>query len=640
MTRLLLAALATVAFVSPGYAQEAAEATVDADRIGIEDTLTLTVSVPEERGGEPALPDLGGFEVLGSQRVSKTEIVNMRMSRTTEWVYRLRPVAVGELVIPGIPVPGYAPTSPIQVRIEQGSLRPRAPDPFASPFSSPFSSPFGFRDPFDRLRRREQRVPEVREEDLFIRVEAPDSEAKVGEQVLVLYRLWSRLPVFAAAPVELAQPEGFWTEEVELPDVPWLERGLNGDETRERRSLPGPRRERRTLNGVAYETYPLLMRAVFPTGAGERELPGPRFEIGIQGEGRSFFGPEQVVLARQAPPVTIRAEPLPEAGRPPGFTGAVGDYRLTAEVRREDSPLGDRTAVAGEPLVLRVELEGNGNLRAAGTPILPDSPEVRPAFRFFDPDSTSETGLREDGEGLAFGGRQVWEFPMVPEAGGVRNIAAVTLDVFNPRTGAYEALASDPLQIRVEGGAAAAPGTEGPVAVERFGEDIRYLKPVGPGTAAPAGPWQPGPVFVLSLALPFLWNLGLLAVRRRRAWREANPAEFRRRGAARTAQRALARVAGDGSDAAARVGAALTEYAAARLGGSRHGLTPESAARRLEEAGATPDAARRFRALLSRSEGARFAAPGGGGGARSDAEAAAELVRELEAQLGRKGGAG
>ena len=229
---------------------------------------------------------------------------------------------------------------------------------------------------------------------------------------------------------------------------------------------------------------------------------------------------------------------------------------------------------------------------------------------------------------------------MVPEAGGVRNIAAVTLDVFNPRTGAYEALASDPLQIRVEGGAVAAPGTEGPVAVERFGEDIRYLKPVGPGTGVPSGPWQPGPVFVLSLALPFLWNLGLLAVRRRRAWREANPAEFRRRGAARTAQRALARVAGDGSDAAARVGAALTEYAAARLGGSRHGLTPESAARRLEEAGATPDAARRFRALLSRSEGARFAAPGGGGGARSDAEAAAELVRELEAQLGRKGGAG
>lgn len=636
MKRRFLAAAFAVLLAPSVQAQESAEASVDADHIGIEDTLTLTVSVPEERGGAPVLPDLGGFEVLGSQRVSKTQIVNMQMSRTTEWVYRLRPLAVGELVIPGIPVPGYAPAPPIRVRVEQGSLRPSAPDPFASPFSSPF----GFADPFDRLRRREQPVPEVREEDVFVRAEAPDSAVRVGEQVLVLYRLWSRLPVFAAAPVELAQPEGFWTEEVELPDVPWQERGLSGNEIRERRNLPGPRRERRTVDGVEYETWPLLMRAVFPTGAGERVLPGPRFEIGIEGARRSFFGPEQVVVARQAPAVTIRAEPLPETGRPAGFTGAVGDYRLLAEVRRDGSPLGDRPAAAGEALVLRVELEGNGNLRAAGTPVLPEGPEVRRAFRFFDPDASSETGLREAGAGLAFGGRQIWEFPMVPEAGGVRNIAAVTLDVFNPRTGAYEALASDPLQVRVEGAAAAAPGTEGPVGVERFGEDIRYLKPVGRGTGPPAGPWRPGALFALSLALPVLWNLGLLGVRRRRAWREANPAEFLRRRAARNARRALSQVAGDGPEAAARVGEALTEYAAARLGGSRHGFTPESAARRLEDAGAAADAARRFRALLSRSEGARFAASGGGDGAGSDAKDAAELVRELEAQLGGKGGAG
>ena len=640
MQRWFVTAALAVLLAPAVQAQDSAEANVDADHIGIDDTLTLTVSVPEERGGAPVLPDLAGFEVLSSQRVSKTQIVNFQMTRTIEWIYRLRPLAVGELLIPGIPVPGYRPAAPIRVRVEQGSLRPRSPDPLASPFSSPFPSPFGLGDPFDRLRRREQTVPEVREEDVFVRAEAPDSEVRVGEQVLVHYRLWSRLPVFAAAPVELAQPEGFWTEEVELPDVPWQERGLSGSEIRERRSLPGPRRERRTLNGVAYETWPLLMRAVFPTGAGERELPGPRFEIGIEGARRSFFGPEQVVVVREAPAVTIRAEPLPEAGRPAGFTGAVGDYRLRAEVRRDGSPLGDRAAAAGEALVLRVELEGNGNLRAAGTPVLPEEPETRRAVRFFDPDASSETGLREEGSGLAFGGRQIWEFPMVPEAGGVRNIAAVTLDVFNPRTGAYEELASDPLQIRVEGAAAAAPGTEGPVGVERFGEDIRYLKPVGPATGSPAGPWRPGALFGLSLALPVLWNLGLLAVRRRRAWREANPAEFRRLRAARDAQRALSRVAGDGPEAAARVGDALTEYAAARLGGSRHGFTPESVARRLEDAGAAADAARRFRALLSRSEGARFAASGGAGQAGSDAKEAAELVRELEAQLGRKGGAG
>ena len=88
------------------------------------------------------------------------------------------------------------------------------------------------------------------------------------------------------------------------------------------------------------------------------------------------------------------------------------------------------------------------------------------------------------------------------------------------------------------------------------------------------------------------------------------------------------------------MGDALTEYAAARLGGSRYGFTPEGAARRLVEAGAEPEAARRFRALLSRSEGARFAAPRGGDAAHSDGAEAAELIRQLEDQLGRGGEAG
>ncbi len=635
---LLPAAVLAVLSALPAHAQEAAEARVDADHIGIEDTLTLTVSVPEDRGGEPTLSDLAGFEVLGSQRVSKTQIVNMQMTRAIEWVYRLRPLETGELTIPRIPVPGYSPAPPIRVRVEPGSLGSPPSDPFASPFPSPFSSPFGFGDPFDRRQRRGQGVPEVREEDIFVRVEAAEAPVHTGEQVLVLYRLWSRLPVFVAAPVELAQPEGFWTEDVELPDVPWLERGLDAAEIRARRALPGPRRERRTLNGVAYDTYPLLMRAVFPTGAGERELAGPRFDIGVQGERRSFFGREQVVVTREAPAVTIRAAPLPEAGRPPGFTGAVGDYRLSADIRRDDAPLGDRAAVAGEPLVLRVQLEGRGNLRVAGAPDLPGTPESRRAFRFFDPDISAESGLRDEAGGLSFGGRQIWEFPMVPEAGGVRNLAAVTLDVFNPRTGVYERLETEPIQIQIEGGAAIAPGADGPAAVERLGQDIRYLKPVGEGPGRLPGPWSPGSLFVLSLALPALWNLGLFAARRRRAWREANPAEYRRRGAARGARRRLAAISRDGPDSAARVSEALTEYAAARLGESRHGLTPESAARRLEEAGAEPGAARRFRALLSRTEGARFAAPGTGGEAHSDAEEAAELIRQLEEQLARQGG--
>ena len=628
----LLAGLLPAALLpaAPLRAQEPATASLDASRIGIEDQVTLTVSVPEERGGPPRLPTLDGFDVLGTQRVSQTSIVNGRMTRTTEWVYRLRPLRTGELLVPAVPVPGYAPTAPLRVEVESGSLRPA---PSRRPFVSPFGSLF---DPFNRPRLSEPAAPEIREEDLFIRAEAADSEVHVGEQVLVLYRLWSRLPVLVAAPAEMAQPEGFWSEEVELPDVPWQERGLDAAEVRARRARPGPRRDRRTVDGVDYDTYPLLLRAVFPTGAGERELPGPSFEIALRGERTSFFGPQRVVVARQAPSVTIRAVPLPENGRPAGFAGAVGDYELRAELLREEAPLGDRAAPAGEPLVLRLELEGTGNLRAAGTPALP---EMRRAFRFFDPDTALETGLREESPALAYGGRRIWEFPMVPEAGGTQRIGAVTLDVFNPRTGSYERLSTDPLRVRVEGVAGALPAA-GPVALERLGEDIRYLKPVGHGDSETPAPWRPGAFFLLSLTLPALWNLGAFLALRRRDYRAAHAAVFRRRNAARDALKALAGISGSGPEDASRMGGALAGYAAARLGGSPHGFTPEGAAAALVRAGAEPGTARRFAELLSRSEGARFAAGGGRAGLASDAEEARVLLRRLDEQLGKRGAAG
>ena len=631
MRRVLAVCFAVAAGVPAGASgQERAEASLDANRVGLEDELTLTISVPEMRGGPPELPAMDAFRILGTQRVSRTSIVNTRVTQTTDFVYRLRPLRTGEAVVPPVAVPGYDPTRPLRVEVVSGSVRP-APTRPRSPFGLPadlFRDDF-FGGPPDR------RPPEIGAGDLFIRAEVEDAEVHVGEPVLVLYRLYARAPVLAAVPAGIAQPEGFWSEEVELPDVPWLEVGLDPREVRERRAGPGPRREQRTLGGITYDTYPILMRAVFPTGAGERELPGPRFEIVLPTGERSLFGPRRFAVVREAPPVTVRAAPLPEAGRPPGFAGAVGDYGLRAEILREDAPLGDRAAAAGEPLVLRVELEGVGNLRAAGTPRLPEGPELRRAFRIFEPDSTLTAGLEGAGSSWAFRGRRVWDFPIVPEAGGRRRIGAATLDVFNPRTGRYERLAAEPLEVEVEGAAGTLPAGEGPAAVERFGEDIRYLKPVGPDPGGRGGP-RVGALVLWGLGLPVAWNLAVLLALRRRDHRIRNAAAFRRKHAARDARRRLARISGAGAEAA--LGEALAGYTAARLGIPVRGLTPAGAAAALARAGADPADARRFAALLSAAEGARFRAGGTSSGPAPDAAAASALIGRIEAQLGEGGG--
>lgn len=630
--------------------QERAEAIVDLNPIGIEDELVLTVSVPGDGANRMELPVLEDFDIGGSGRTFRTSLVNGRMQQTVEWNFTLRPRRTGDLRIPPVPVPGFPATEEIVVRVEDGSLRPRRPrrDPFGSLFGVPFD-PF---DPFDRRALSARPPADVGEGEVFVLAETPgfaggDSEAPevhVGEQVLVLYRLYSRLPVAAAGAVEMTDAEGFWTEEVTLPDVPWQEQGLDRSELARRRALPGPRRERRTVGGVAYETWPVLLRAVFPTGAGERELPGPRFQVRVQSPRTSFFGPDRVTILRDAPSLTIRALEIPAAGRPAGWAGAVGDYELRAEILREGEPLDGAPASVGEPLVLRLELAGAGNLRAAGTPALPDTPEFRRAFRAFDPDLSTEVGLGAAGGEYFFGGRRLWEFPLVPEAGGVRRIPEIALDAFDPRAGRYERLATDALELTVEGASAAAPGAAGPASVERFGEDIRYLKPVtAVGPAAP--PWRPGAGFFLLLALPFAWNGLVFFHRRRRAYRSRHAARFRRQGAARTALGALGRVEGDGTDAAAAVAGILTGYAADRFSVSARGLTPSAAAARLVEAGAAPGTARRFAALLSRSESARYAAgpvapagPVGPEASSTDSPAgeAAKLIRSLEDEISAK----
>ncbi len=620
----------------PALAQERAEVSVDPSVVGLEDFVELTVSVPEVRDGRPELPPLPAFEAFGSQMTTSTSFVNGRMTRSVSWTYRLHPREVGEFTIPPIPVPGYEPTPPISVTVEPGSRRSPSPGPGRSPFGSPFDPLFErFRDPFGA-----DPPPRIGERDLFIQAEVSDREVLVGEQVLVLYRLYARVPVAVVVPVEPAQPQGFWVEEVPLPDLPWREQGLSRARIRELRESPGPRREQRVVDGVTYDTYPILLRAAFPTGAGEREFPGPTFEIGVPGRSRSVFLAPTAVETRAAPAVTIRTNPLPDPGAGSTFSGTVGDYRLRASLVRDGAPLGDEATPAGEPLVLRLELEGDGNLQAAGTPRLDGDPGFERAFRFFDPESSQETGLREAGAGTGldafrFGGRRVWEFPVVPEAGGVHQVASARLDVFNPETSTYETLTTDPFPVRVEGGIAAIPAPAGGGTVERLGDDIRYLQPLRPAPASPPAPFSAGWWIALALGLPVAWNLAVFAALRRRAYRAAHADHFRREGAAREALRRLQRIRDEGEGAAAAIGVVLADYAAARLGVSPHGLTPEGARERFVAAGADPDAARDFAALLSRTQAARFAAAPASGRALPTGKEAAELVRRLDSGIRR-----
>jgi tetratricopeptide (TPR) repeat protein len=94
---------------------------------------------------------------------------------------------------------------------------------------------------------------------------------------------------------------------------------------------------------------------------------------------QGFFGvasePRKIVVKSQ--PVTLRVLPLPEAGKPENFSGAVGDFILSASATPVQLTVGD-------PVAVEMVVEGIGNFDALTPPMLtaPSGWKSYPAKRY------------------------------------------------------------------------------------------------------------------------------------------------------------------------------------------------------------------------------------------------------------------
>ncbi len=96
LRRMLLTALfAWCAVVCPDL-RAAVSATVDKAVLNFGETLTLSITFDGNRAGQPQLPAIPGFSVIGSG--TRFELNNNQMSQT--FTYEMQPTQPGDLVIP------------------------------------------------------------------------------------------------------------------------------------------------------------------------------------------------------------------------------------------------------------------------------------------------------------------------------------------------------------------------------------------------------------------------------------------------------------------------------------------------------------------------------------------------------------
>ncbi len=592
---------AVLIWVTGGMSVAAQEITVRAQvmppRVGEGEEVTLVVEVSGPGFDQVAPPDLSAledFEVLGGpSRSSRFQWVNGQTSSSLTFSYVLKPRKTGSLMIPslGLLVRGRTyRTRPVAVEVvggRGGAASPGGP-------GAPVGPGFGGR-PAPPEERRTAPTPGA---DLRVRAEVDARTAYVGQQLTVRFLLDTQTEVLNLQLKESPSFPGFWAEEIKLPENLDMKRVQIGTEV--------------------YNEYTLMKRALFPTSSGTLTIPPVAYQIQVRRRSRDpmesfFFAPTETLL-RRTDPITITVQPLPSP-KPPGFSGAVGTFTLSASVDRKESQVNDAVGV-------KVRVAGEGNLNTLSVSPLPELSD----FKQYPPKVTSSTSVQGD----RLHGEKTWDYVLIPLAPGTQSVPPVVLSYFDPRAGEYRSVSSQPMTIQV------AKGDLGPGApliagmaqsdIKPLRRDIHYIKMAPNGLSYRARPVYRSPLYAAALLLPLFVDLGLFIYVRSQDRSRTHRKARRERRACSRARRALKEARRRMHPATARafyaaVAHALTEYVADKFDASAVGLTHQRIEELLVSRGASDDLRSRYHHCLEACDYARFAPTSAG---------PAEMLRTLQ----------
>ena len=394
---MILPALVAATLLASGFTQDAprVSARLSATTVSIGEPVIFEIVVEGGSGnieiGAPAMPP--GLAIQGTQDFSEMHFSlpgGRKQTRRRE--FALYATAPGRLRIP-----------PVTVTIGNSSYRTNPVELQVSGVAVPRSVE-STDDAWLRATMQPETVYVGQQSTLTV-------EAGFSEEVRT--RL-TRPPVF-----DTPSPTGFWVQ-----DVPG-----------------GMRAQLRNIDGRLVELQ-TLQRAYFPLSAGSYAFAPARAVIDVR-EG-FLFAPETREIRSKSPKIVVL--PLPEAGRPSDYKGAVGSYGIRAFLQPD-------TVSVGEAVQITVEITGSGNLKAAPQPVLPSIAGVEQ----FAP--TEDATISFDGAIVQ--GTKRFQWVVIPERAGKLELPAVSYAFFEPATRTYRRAVSEPLTLVVLSSAASGddPGT-------------------------------------------------------------------------------------------------------------------------------------------------------------------------------------
>ena len=321
----------------------------------------------------------------------------------------------------------------------------------------------------------------------------------------------------------------------------------------------------------------------------------------------------------ESDPVIVSVRALP-AGAPPGFVGAVGRFEISAEVNAT-------TGTVNEPVLLTVNITGDGNIEALPDPTWPEFS----GWRAIQSPPTSEAEVI-DGRVT---GIRTYEIGLVPDESGDLTIPAIAYPHYDPEAERYVQTATVPIVVNIVGSDGAPPLVSDDAEAEPSASEARRNKPVPTALERSRNGLTDTPVYWAAWVVPLLIIVGGAIWRRRVVVREAALATSRQQNALRNARSVLGRATAAGLDTRVASADSVLLYMSDKLDAPVGGLTRESLHLRLEEAGVSSDLAQRIEDTLTMGEEARYSPVSDGAGRREDlAERTAQLLTDLEEAFG------
>ncbi|MCX6304717.1 MAG: BatD family protein [Bacteroidetes bacterium] len=347
--------------------------------------------------------------------------------------------------------------------------------------------------------------------DVYVKAFASNPSPLQGEGIVVTYKIFTKVPIAQINISKLSSFSGFWSQNL-MKENDKLQQSTQ------------------VIDGEQYIVADIRKIALFPLKSGRLVIEP--LELACVAQVRrptktktgdpffddffndSFFnsGVANVEKNLKSNPIIINVQPLPEAGKPADFSGAVGNFTFHSEV--------DKTRLkTNEAVTLKCTVSGKGNIQ------LIDKMNVvfPPDFESYDPKVTSD--IQTTAAGIS--GNQVFEYLLIPRKPGKFNIKPITFSYFDLDKKKYVSLTSPEFMLDVEKGS----GESGAVMtysgankeeIKYIGSDIRHIRDNNFGLKQ-AGSWFFNSLLFWSLlVVPVLLFLTFLILWRKLAARRSD----------------------------------------------------------------------------------------------------------------------